>query len=304
MLNNTIISTPKRFTSKDFGSFLYAIREMPFWNNAKIPNVFLDTHQTADVDLLGLLILCNFLDYTSSNHCFLRPSTDLLYQYYLKTELKNNGFEEYVSASFGEESVLGNVKFVNNNKWFIAPIKLIEETDADTKKRNQDSMKSISRYYQYNDDVAFVVLQSIGELFNNFKSHANASSFSYLVAKGDRCHCEIACIDNGKGIVNSLKPILNSNSLSTEEILELSVKKGVSSKKNEGHMGCGLWLINEFVSECNGYFCICSNSAIYINNKGLCEKKSFAPWKGTILYLDLPLDNVNAINRVFNKIEV
>lgn len=111
------------------------------------------------------------------------------------------------------------------------------------------------------------------------------------MAKGNKQHFEIACADNGDGIITTLLPQYRKYSKSGYNILRFSVEKNVSSKMSEGHMGCGLWLVNEFVSRSKGILSIFSGHGYYQNKKGKIKCGESPFWQGTIIHLDIPLNN-------------
>lgn len=79
------------------------------------------------------------------------------------------------------------------------------------------------------------------------------------------------------------------------------MQQGVTSKKNTNHMGFGLWLVNELVTQMRGELYIYSERAYYINRQGTIRKGECYYWRGTITYVRLPLSNSEAIDAIYEK---
>ena len=56
-------------------------------------------------------------------------------------------------------------------------------------------------------------------------------------------------------------------------------------------MGYGLWILNELVSLVRGRLHIYSEGAYVFNNYGKIKKGTCAFWKGTVIYVSLPLSS-------------
>jgi hypothetical protein len=74
------------------------------------------------------------------------------------------------------------------------------------------------------------------------------------------------------------------------------LKKGVTSKKNSGHMGYGLWLIDEFAEASNGDFAVCSEGGYFYRRGKRIKKGECGNWKGTIVYVRIPLNNLHGLS--------
>ena len=81
-------------------------------------------------------------------------------------------------------------------------------------------------------------------------------------------------------------------------MLQKSVEKEVTSKHNTDHTGCGLWLIDSFVTGLKGDLHIYSEGAYYINHQGKVKRGTCSFWKGTIIYVNLPFANNKAMDRM------
>ena len=85
------------------------------------------------------------------------------------------------------------------------------------------------------------------------------------------------------------------------DIIEKSLVKGVTSKKNSGHMGYGLWLIDEFAAAANGDLTICSEGGIFYRRGKHIKKGECGNWKGTIVYVRIPLNNLKGLTASLDK---
>ena len=86
-------------------------------------------------------------------------------------------------------------------------------------------------------------------------------------------------------------------------LLGKAIEKGVSSKISSGHMGCGLWLVNEYVTKMKGYMCIYSESGYLVNKRGIVKCGESPYWKGTIIYVDIPLHKPSHLKEVFQSVK-
>ncbi len=290
-----VFKTPETFNHLHIREFLNSIRDLFLLSGKQVPEVFFDVDGTRTINIIGALLVYKFLDYSRHNHCFLNPKTNINTKKNPKntitSELISMGFKKLVEENFNKPIPLDKeLKFQDNGDCFISPT-VLEKDTAISGYGKQNELR-ISNYYSYNDLIASTILSCMGEISSNFQEHAEIDTRSVIVAKGNKNHFEIACADNGIGIVSSLKSMYGKKYDRSEYILlEESIKRGVSSKLSESHMGCGLWLVNQYVTNSKGYFCMYSENAYLINKKGRIKCGESPYWKGTIVYLDIPLGN-------------
>jgi signal transduction histidine kinase len=136
-----------------------------------------------------------------------------------------------------------------------------------------------------------MIFLCLSEILLNFWEHAIDDTNSILVAEGNENHIEIACADTGNGIITTLNRVFENSSINRPNTLKKSVEKYVTSKKMTNHMGYGLWILNQIAKRTNGRFHIYSEGAYFKNDfsKEIADKCGY--WKGTIIYLSLPLKN-------------
>lgn len=135
-----------------------------------------------------------------------------------------------------------------------------------------------------------MVFQCLSEVVINFWEHAIDDTKSILVAEGSKDYVKIACADTGKGIISTLGPTLEKG-YSKVDILLKSLEKEVTSKQNTDHMGCGLWIIDELVAKAKGKLYIYSEGVYYKREFGDRMASVCSYWKGTIIYIFLPLSS-------------
>ena len=140
---------------------------------------------------------------------------------------------------------------------------------------------------------------------SNFHEHSNDKTNAILVASGNESNFKIACADTGVGIITSLRPALGREYERKEkfEILQKSLEKEVTSKHNTNHTGCGLWLIDSFVTGLKGELQIYSEGAYYINHQGKVRRGVCPYWKGTIIYVNLPFNSKKALSKMRELME-
>ena len=90
MNNKQIVyKTPESFCAHNAKFFLADIEEVFKMDNSKTSHVFFKVMQTKKIDLLGLLLVYKFLNYTVKKECFSNPTTDLKNNKMISNELKN-----------------------------------------------------------------------------------------------------------------------------------------------------------------------------------------------------------------------
>jgi hypothetical protein len=129
----------------------------------------------------------------------------------------------------------------------------------------------------------------------NFWSHADEEANTIMLAYGSKEKIEILIADNAIGIVNNLRKVEKYSKKSDETLLLSSLKRGVTSKPDGNHMGCGLYLINKLVEANNGRLTIFSNNVYLEQDKAKVKVLPSPNWKGTILRLVLSLKEPKTI---------
>ena len=297
-MKERLYTPPKKFVLNKTLEFLRNVESIFHLEGKKEREVYFLIAKIEEVDILGLLLIYKFIEYTATHACFENPR--LVESEFIKNELKKYAFwnliQDYKQI---KEDVYKNLNFQDFGTFFITPMPLLRGKKYD---RNL-FLPQIETYYAGNDDAISVVLTCLGEIILNFWEHAVEDSQSILVASGNKHKIEIACADTGNGIISSLLPVVGNikkkdDKKERERVLLKSLSKNVTSKSNTNHMGCGLWEINELVAMNKGRLHIYSEGAYVHNDFGQTKSGTCAFWKGTIIYVSLPLDNPKTLKNI------
>lgn len=298
-----IFNTPATFNERTIKEFLRNISPVFKMVGKNVPGVLFDiTTPTKDISIAGLLMIYKFLDFTVKNKCFSEPVCN--YNEDLLAKLKKYSFFDLVNSCFKNlPADYNNLRYKQQKDLFIAPIALNRQSEEDT---SSAINVKICKYYSYNTRVQFIVLTTISEIISNFAAHADKETKSVLVASGNKKKFELACADNGIGIVSNLRNVVKMHvRMQNFDVLARSIEKGVTSMRDEttGHMGYGLWMINRFVTELKGELYIFSEGAYLHNHQGKLRKGQCANWSGTIIYLSLPVEYTDKFTKLLNELK-
>lgn len=119
------------------------------------------------------------------------------------------------------------------------------------------------------------------------------------MAEGNKSKVEIISVDTSDGIISTMKKKYKK---SDDKLLLLAFERKITSKIENGHCGTGLWLINEIVKRLKGKLIIHSEGYIYRNIQGKVSIFASSYWKGTIVYVKIPITEVSGINNFFTEI--
>ena len=285
-----IFSIPAVCTIQRVKLFLDVVSPIFGMEDRNIEHVKVVTGMVVKMDIVGVLLIYKFVEYTSKKGCFKKPqmlgNDNFLY------ELQRLGFWELLDSFFKNlPANFSSLKFQLYNNVFIAPIKLNDISEFEAQ---NNYIPLINEYYK-NTDTCHVVFSVLAEIVSNFKEHSQDETDTILVATGNKTKFEVVCADTGIGMVSSMSPVLKSSSsisIRDYEVLEIATRQGITSKHDTNHMGFGLWLISEFVKIANGELHIYSEGSYYVNQCGKIKKGTCGFWKGTIIYVFLPLNNV------------
>ncbi|WP_441825634.1 hypothetical protein [Maribacter spongiicola] len=278
-----------------------------------IPDVVINLQKVKKTSLLGILLNYKFIEYTYKHNCFKKP--DLFVNDYIEKEWERYGFtnllHSFVSNKDLTERNYKNLKVQVDDRFIIAPQALLRSKHYSDKFLKSEFLPKIEEYYKKNDKVVSMIFLCLSEILLNFWEHAVDDTNSILVAEGNENHIEIACADTGNGIITTLNRVYENSTIDRPGTLKKAVEKFVTSKKMTNHMGYGLWILNQIALKTKGRFHIYSEGAFYRNDFGKELAKKCGYWKGTIIYLSLPLkkpitlsDIENHDNKKFNDIKI
>jgi hypothetical protein len=267
-----------------------------------VPDAKINLTKVKKTSLLGVLLNYKFIEYTYKNNCFKKP--EMIVNEYVKKQWERYGFTKlihsFVSNKDLTEKNYKNLKVKVDERFIIAPQALLRSKDYSDRFMKSEFLPKIEDYYKKNDKVVSMIFLCLSEILLNFWEHAVDDTNSILVAEGNDNHIEIACADTGNGIITTLNKIFENSSIDRAETLKKSVEKYVTSKKMTNHMGYGLWILNQITTKTKGRFHIYSEGAYFKNDFGKEIADKCGYWKGTIIYLSLPLNNPVTLTDIEN----
>jgi hypothetical protein len=267
-----------------------------------VPDAKINLTKVKKTSLLGVLLNYKFIEYKYKNNCFKKP--EMIVNEYVKKQWERYGFTKlihsFVSNKDLTEKNYKNLKVKVDERFIIAPQALLRSKDYSDRFMKSEFLPKIEDYYKKNDKVVSMIFLCLSEILLNFWEHAVDDTNSILVAEGNDNHIEIACADTGNGIITTLNKIFENSSIDRAETLKKSVEKYVTSKKMTNHMGYGLWILNQITTKTKGRFHIYSEGAYFKNDFGKEIADKCGYWKGTIIYLSLPLNNPVTLTDIEN----
>ena len=289
-----VFKAPRHILADKIDSFLETVSDIFDMKNKLIPNVCFDVSSVESIDLLGVLSIYKFMEYVSKNNCCYKPKAK--WGEVVEDSLKKMGFFSLLNDYLtNKRADYDSLEFLEKNDFFIAPLALLREDNYSKDKITKNFYPKIEKYYSHIPKASAMVFQGLREVLINFWEHATDDTKSILVAKGSKNFVEIACADTGEGIITTLGPTLGKGYSKTDILLK-SLEKGVTSKQNTDHMGCGLWILDELVARSKG--------KLFVFSEGVSYKRNFRDksagispyWKGTIIYIFLPLSSPATIS--------
>jgi anti-sigma regulatory factor (Ser/Thr protein kinase) len=284
-----IIYLPSRIDRNNVPEVISKL-EYIFQSSGKdIPNIFLNFENVRVLDITGVLVLYKFLEFSVNHRCFKNPQFNLTQNRVLENRIERYGFSTLIAKLMDnktKEQYYKNLSTQVTEDFILAPVAMIKGEDSTTQKEN--ALKKIVSYYGDNDKST-MILQIFSELFQNFISHAENDTLSVIVVHGNRNKIEIACADNGIGIIDSLKENPKYNQIKPQTLFNNVLKRGVTSKENSNHLGYGLYYVNEVVSRLKGQMAIYTDDMTLQNIHGKIKISRIARWQGTLINVNIPL---------------
>ena len=283
-----VVTLKKRVTVHNLNTLLGQISFVFIQRVKSMPDFYLLLENVEDIDLSGVLLIYKFVEYSVGHGCFFKPRISLSVK--AQSQIKYFGFHELISDLINGHDITREFNKLNievKDDFIIAPfamekINIQKDTDINT-----IYYPKFSNYY-HEEKRCLMIFQIFIELYNNFISHAEDVGKSIMVAHGNSNKIEIACVDSGIGIVSSLKDKYPNRP--SEFILNQALKKDVSSKSDNYHMGYGLWFIDEIAYRLGGRIDIFTNDVMY-TRIGKYSKVIKSPiWQGTFVHITLPLN--------------
>ena len=253
------------------------------------------------------MLFYKWIDFTLKKQCFYNPT--------LSDNKKGSFWDSFERYSFVKlmKGIMNNIPIRKEQNLYesliirqeenliIAPQPMIRGNSLTKDNLHKLYAPQIIEFYG-NDEISEMILTCVSEILLNFWKHALEDPQSILVAEGTKSKIEIGCADTGNGIISTLKEGKQEfRKLSSRQILQKAIQKNVTSKPNTFHMGRGLWILDEIATITGGIFHLYSEGVSYKNQNG---KKIFSNcgyWKGTIVYLNLPLNKPVAMDDILKE---
>jgi len=297
-----IFSAPKYFDQGRIEEFLNTAEPIFKMKNKLTPDVVFDLGKVNRCSVTALLVIYKFIDYTYHNYCFKKPNISV--SKYLEQSWDTYQFTDLIKAYIDNkdktEREYKKLKVEIHEDFLIAPQALLRNTTYTSEKLNSEFLPQIQKYYIGQDKAVNMIFTCLSELLLNFWEHAKKDSRSIIIASGDKNKIEISCADTGDGIVSTLGTSLSKKNLTPEQILELALNKGETSKELTNHMGYGLWIVEEIVKLTKSRLHIYSQGAFVKNDYGKRISGRCGYWQGTIVTLILYLKDPKTISDIPN----
>ena len=241
--------------------------------------------------------------------CFESPEILCLEENDIFISLNRYGFRELMEGIVDkispkkEQQLYESLKIRQENNLIIAPQPMIRGNSLTKDNLHKIYAPQIIGFYNdYN--ISEMILTCVSEILFNFWKHALDDPQSILVAEGNKSKIEIGCVDTGNGIISTLKEgKAKFRNLTSKQILQKAIQKNVTSKPKTSHMGSGLWVLDEIATITGGIFHLYSEGVSYKNQNGKKIFDNCGYWKGTIVYLNLPLQKPVAMDDVLKEEE-
>jgi hypothetical protein len=291
-----IIRLPKTLSVNSISAVLNEFNDVFKYENQRRTGYVLDLSKIKKINVLGMLIVYKIIEFSVEKKCFLNP--EIHFEEFIEDKWNEFEFIPLINSYIREvdsSQKFKNLKIQLTDKFILAPQPLLRETDFTDKYLKTKFLPKIKQYYKGRDKVISMIFTCFSEILLNFWEHAVDDTKSIMIADGNKNHIEIACSDTGNGILSTLKKNPKYKNLTDLEIISECVNKNVTSKENTYHMGFGLWIIDQIVKEIKGRFHLFSEGVHYSNEYGKVKTDKTGFWKGTIVYISLPLNNAKSL---------
>lgn len=302
MLNRNqykILKIPKTFKVNAVSGVLYEMSIIFSLQDKGLPYYGLDLEKIRKTNVLGMLIIYKIIEFSVEKKCFKSPA--IFYGDFIEEKWAEYDFLPLINSYIDKtdsSSKFKQLKIQLNEKFILAPQPLLRDSNFTDNYLKTKFLPKISEYYKGNQKVISMIFTCFSEILLNFWEHAVHDTKSIMIADGNNSYMEIACADTGNGIISTLKNNPKYKDFSKEELILKSVNKDVTSKEKTNHMGFGLWIIDQIVTAINGRFHLFSEGVSYSNEYGKVKVNKTGYWKGTIVYIALPINNAKSLNDI------
>jgi hypothetical protein len=307
MKSKKIVTLPKKLKINSAYDIISKLNFIFSLTNKNKSDFILNLVKIREVDIFGILVLYKFIEYSVIKKCFEDPELNNPDDSPINTYIKQFGFYDLINANIKKGKMsnifdLTKLKIEETETFVVAPEILIRK-DVKTKKEfDKNFQKALNKFYG-TDKTTFIesILLCAVEISSNFYNHAVNDTQTLILAKGTKSFIEIACADNADGIINSLKLCVKYSNKKDLDLMKIVTNRGVTSKPDSDHMGYGLWLVKEIVKKYNGILEIYSSGTNFSLKFGNTKVKPCPYWKGSIIYLKLPVESGIEIGDILSK---
>ncbi len=290
------ITLPKQLGINTVGEILRVANIIFQTEERELPMYALDLSKVTKVNALGMLIIYKIIEYSIEKKCFFRPA--IFFDKFIEEKWNEYQFVPLINSyikSTDSSPMFKDFKIQLSANFILAPQPLLRENDFTDKYLKNNFLPKISEYYRGKDKAISMIFTCFSEILLNFWEHAVEDSKSIMIADGNKSYIQIACADTGNGIISTLLKNEKYSGLSKEKLILSSVQKNITSKENTNHMGYGLWIIDQVVTAIKGRLHLFSEGVHYSNEYGKIKVNSTSYWRGTIVYLALPIDGAKSL---------
>jgi len=297
--SKTEIKIPEIINASNVTSFLRNVSIIFTFENKQHLDYALNISKLKKINVLGMLLLYKVIEFSVEKKCFHLP--EIYFEDFMEKKWNEYDFVPLMNSYIQQKDTsrnLQNLSVQMTDKFILAPQPLLRDSDFTNKYLKTKFLPKINEYYKGKPKVISMISTCFSEILLNFWEHAVDDTKSIMIAEGNNNYMEIACADTGNGIISTLKKNPKYKALDDEKLILNSTFKNITSKENTNHMGYGLWIIDQIVTAVNGRFHLYSEGVAYINDYGKKKTLKTAHWRGTIVYLALPLDKAKSLNDI------
>lgn len=294
------IIIPKHFKAQNVEEFLISIEQIFSFNNKMLSNVRLDVSKLEKANVLNILLIYKIIDYSYNNYCF--KKLELFANPSFMSKVEEFGFKSLFDAFMSNKDITEKeykkLEIKTDLNLIIAPQALLRNSNFSSIFLREKFLPQIEKYYQNREKEINLIFTCFSEILLNFWEHAVNDTKSILVASGNNDRIEIACADTGNGLISTLKNCPEYCKFEEIDLIKKAFEKGVTSQRKSNHMGYGLWLIQKLVEINEGRLFVFSERYFFKNDFGKILTGKCGNWRGTIVYMSIPLKNCKTISDI------
>lgn len=293
------IKIPETLNASNIVTFLRNVSIVFDSENKQLQHYALNLSKLKKINVLGMLLLYKIIEFAVERKCFHVPY--IYYEKFMEDKWHEYDFIPLINAYVHQEDNsrnFQNLKVQMTANFILAPQPLLRDSNFTNKYLKTKFLPKINEYYDGRAKVISMISTCFSEILLNFWEHAVDDTKSIMIANGNKNYMEIACADTGNGIISTLKSNPKYSNINDEQLILKSTHKNITSKEKTNHMGYGLWIIDQIITSIKGRFHLYSEGVAYINDYGKSKTLKTGHWKGTIVYLALPLENAKSLSDI------